>query len=42
MKKVYLYYANPRMHSSTKLMINNPPKGYEFILPEMKGKGVVI
>lgn len=28
----------PRMHSSTKLMIDNPPKGYVFIVPESRAK----
>ncbi len=37
-KIIYIYFLTPRMHSSLKVMINNPPKGYEFVLAENKAK----
>ncbi len=37
-KRVYLYFIAPRMHSSLKLMIKNPPEGYEFLMAENKAK----
>ncbi|MCW8965847.1 MAG: glycosyltransferase family 4 protein [Candidatus Pacearchaeota archaeon] len=38
MKKVFIYDLNENKHHQTKLMINNPPKGYEFVLPNQKNK----
>lgn len=37
-KKIYIYHLAPRMHSSMRLMIENPPKGYEFIISENERK----
>lgn len=33
MKKIFFCKSHPLLHSSAKLMIENPPKGYSFILP---------
>jgi hypothetical protein len=37
-KKIYIYHITPRMHSSMRFMIENPPEGYEFVVAENKNK----
>lgn len=41
-KKVYLYQVAPRIHAGLKFMINNPPNGYEYLVPEYKFRTTIL